>query len=147
MKFSPDTRYLYGISQGRSSGVFQFDVKKGMTVRKIPTPDYDLSSLVLASNGDHLYLAVVQGPRVLQLSLPFQTKDKLKIREVFTGPHIQMNYERLVFLHLTTSETRLVAIFTGRNYIRKDGVEGGNALEPIILMALEKDVGQWAETD
>lgn len=147
LKFSPDGRYLYGISEGCGNGVFQFDVNKGRTIRKISISTSSLVNMSLTSAGDSLYLAGVMGPQILQLALPFLTPDKIRIRGLFTGPHMQKDYERLVLLLRTADKPRLAAILMGRNYIRKDGVEGGNVLEPIILTALEEDVEQWTELD
>ncbi|KAK3335249.1 hypothetical protein B0T19DRAFT_452137 [Cercophora scortea] len=130
-------------------GVIQFDVKKGTTVRIISTADYNLTHMTLVKTTEtaELSLAGVSGPQVIQFTLPFAAaKDtKVKMRHVFTGPYIQKHYERLTFL---TEGERLTAVFTGRNYLRKDGVEGGiTALEPIVLTSLEGVVGDWSETD
>ncbi|KAK3693427.1 hypothetical protein B0T22DRAFT_40183 [Podospora appendiculata] len=149
LRFSPSARYLYGVCQGTGSdGVIQFDVKKGSTVRVISTTDYNLTHMTLVATTDtaELSLAGVSDPQVVQFTLPFAAaKDtKVRMRQVFTGPYIQKHYERLTFL---SRGERLAAVFTGRNYLRKDGVEGGNAtLEPIVLTALEGDVGEWSDS-
>lgn len=117
-----------------------------MTVRKISIND-DFKNMSFVSMGDEMYLIAAHGPRVLQTTLPFETKEKVKLRQVFTGPHIQQNCEKLKVFIPASAEEPIVAVFSGLNYLRKDGVEGGNTLEPVVLSALEKDVGSWQEVD
>ncbi|KAH7082906.1 hypothetical protein BKA63DRAFT_584033 [Paraphoma chrysanthemicola] len=145
LAFFPDARYLYGTSQGL--GVFQFDVEKGVTLRRMHLSSLGYSHMCLTPRVDGLDVVGQTQSGVYQVRLPTEVGAKLKVRQIFAGPHIQQRYDKITLLRGSGQSGMLAVVFTLRNWIRKDGCAGGNTLEPIIMVSSEGGVGDWEETD
>jgi hypothetical protein len=100
----------------------------------------------LTHHTDRLFFIAERKAEIYQFEIPPETSEKVKKRQIFVGPHIQQRYERMALLPKTNGDDMLVVVFTGVNYIRRAGVEGGDTMEPIVLVTSEDNVGEWTET-
>jgi hypothetical protein len=84
---------------------------------------------------------------VYQVRLPGEASSKVRVRQLFAGPHIQQRYDKITLLDSFGESGALAIVFTTQNWVRKEGSTGGNALEPIILVSSEGNVGEWEEKE
>ena len=118
-----------------------------MTLRRTDLSSLDYSHMCLAPSTDGFDVVGQTQSGVYQVRLPGEASSKVRVRQLFAGPHIQQRYDKITLLDSFGESGALAIVFTTQNWVRKEGSTGGNALEPIILVSSEGKVGEWEEKE
>ncbi|KAM5354913.1 hypothetical protein ACJ41O_001559 [Fusarium nematophilum] len=150
--FSPCGRHLYGISHGWPPRIVQFDTWRRRVVRTVYDP-FRMQSLMprmtLRFYNDELYAVADRLGVAVLVRLPFGPDPdpaRYARRYLAAVPSDTQNCESLRILFPESpgdDQRRYLLVGQGTNYLRKNGVVGGNTQWPFAVAVKERDLGEW----
>ncbi|KAK4457311.1 hypothetical protein QBC42DRAFT_279419 [Cladorrhinum samala] len=156
LKFSVSGRYLYGIAEGgNGTTAFMFDILRGYIVRKIPMTNLNCRHMAFTmpegklQSKELVQLVGMEPVAPVQITLPFESKDGLGIRELAIGPRCLDEYEQATLVPCQAKdgdEVRHIFIASGQNYLRENGVVGRDTDQGVVVLSRrEEHVAKWQE--